>query len=91
MNVRAAVPPLVESETFEDIDRSIEVLVPQGSLKLYREAPYWQEFFYISESEVPSNVGEVSTENTIIHKILRDGQLLILRDGKTYNVMGQEL
>ena len=91
MNVRAAVPPLVESETFEDIDRSIEVLVPQGTLKLYREAPYWQEFFYISESEVPSNVGEVSTENTIIHKILRDGQLLILRDGKTYNVMGQEL
>ena len=91
MNVRAAVPPVVESETFEDIDRSIEVLVPQGTLKLYREAPYWQEFFYISESEVPSNVGEVSTENTIIHKILRNGQLLILRDGKTYNVMGQEL
>lgn len=91
MNVRATVPPLVESETFEDIDRSIQVLVPQGTLKLYREAPYWQEFFYISESEVPSNVGEVSTENTIIHKILRDGQLLILRDGKTYNVMGQEL
>ena len=24
-------------------------------------------------------------------KILRDGQLLIIRDGKTYNVMGQEL
>lgn len=24
-------------------------------------------------------------------KILRDGQLLILRDGKTYTVMGQEL
>jgi len=91
MNVRATVPPLVESETFEDIDRSIQVLVPQGTLKLYREAPYWQEFFYILESEVPSNVGEVSTENTIIHKILRDGQLLILRDGKTYNVMGQKL
>ena len=24
-------------------------------------------------------------------KILRDGQLLIIRDDKTYNVMGQEL
>ena len=24
-------------------------------------------------------------------KILRDGQLLIIRDAKTYNVMGQEL
>ena len=29
--------------------------------------------------------------NTSIQKILRDGQLLIIRDGKTYNVMGQEL
>ena len=29
--------------------------------------------------------------NTSIQKILRDGQLLIIRDGKTYNAMGQEL
>lgn len=29
--------------------------------------------------------------NTPTQKILRDGQLLIIRDGKTYNVMGQEL
>ena len=26
-----------------------------------------------------------------VQKILRNGQLIILRDGKTYNVMGQEL
>ena len=31
------------------------------------------------------------TETPIVQKIMRDGQLLILRDGKTYNVMGQEL
>ena len=30
-------------------------------------------------------------ENTNIQKILRDGQLLILRDGVEYNVMGQEM
>mgnify|MGYP002513736531 FL=1 len=29
--------------------------------------------------------------NTPTQKILRDGQLLIIRDDKTYNVMGQEL
>ena len=31
------------------------------------------------------------TETSIVQKIMRDGQLLILRDGKTYNVMGQEI
>lgn len=39
-----------------------------------------------------SGVEDVDVDaNTPIQKILRDGQLLILRDGKTYNVMGQEL
>ena len=43
-------------------------------------------------------VGATDVENTQsqlpisnCQKILRDNQLLILRDGKTYNVMGQEL
>lgn len=36
-------------------------------------------------------VENISTNDANIQKFLRDGQLLILRDGKTYNVMGQEL
>jgi hypothetical protein len=32
-----------------------------------------------------------ASDNTSIHKILRNGQILIIRDGKTYNVMGQEM
>lgn len=39
-----------------------------------------------------SGVEDVDVDaNTPIQKILRDGQLLIIHDGKTYNVMGQEL
>lgn len=39
-----------------------------------------------------SGVEDVDVDaNTPIQKILRNGQLLIIRDGKTYNVMGQEL
>ena len=37
-----------------------------------------------------SGVEDVDVDaNTSIQKILRNGQLLIIRDGKTYNVMGQ--
>ena len=31
------------------------------------------------------------SETPIIHKVIRDGQLLIIRDGKTYTVLGQEV
>ena len=93
INVKAAVPPVVESETFEDIDRSIQVLVPQGTLKLYREAPYWQEFFNIAESAVMAGVENTMTPSTTTNcqKIIRDGNLVIIRDGVEYNVMGQQL
>lgn len=44
------------------------------------------QFFYVAEgieSVQPSNVG--------VQKILRDGQLFIIRDGKTYNAQGAEV
>ena len=46
----------------------------------------------LCDGGVPSDVNNIKmpTEETSI-KLLRDGQLLILRDGKTYNIMGQEL
>ena len=39
----------------------------------------------------PTDVENVSNETNATEKVLRNGQLFILRDGKTYNVMGQEL
>ena len=39
----------------------------------------------------PTDVENVSNETNATEKVLRNGQLFILHDGKTYNVMGQEL
>ena len=36
-------------------------------------------------------VDNISTNNANIQKIIRNGQLLIIRDGKTYNTMGAEI
>ena len=55
-----------------------------------------------SNQTINSHTGEFSTQSTTAvdnipsptttcQKLLRDGQLLILRDGKTYTIMGQEL
>ena len=38
-------PPTIEWNTFENVDRSILLEVPNADL--YREAPYWQEFYNI--------------------------------------------
>ena len=43
------------------------------------------------EEVIYSSVENTTANTSTAQKLLRNGQLLILRDGKTYNVMGQEL
>lgn len=52
--------------------------------------PYsWMIRAYIGQSEEPTGVDNLSTnDQRQTTKILRDGQIFILRDGKTYNVLG---
>ena len=40
--------------------------------------------------EISTNMEQVET-NVVCTKVLRDGQIMIVRDGKTYSVMGQLL
>ena len=91
MTVNATTPPVVEAETFEDIDRSIPLYVPIGTALQYKAADYWCEFFNVIEYNAPSAVDNISSPNANTRKLLRDGQLLIIRDGKTYNIMGAEI
>ena len=66
--------------------------VPKESLEDYKSAIYWKDFGII----LP--IAPTGTENThsknnnssSFTKVILNGQLLILRDGKTYTVMGVE-
>ena len=91
MNVDALIPPTVAARTFEEVDRTIPVYVPDEVVPAYQSAPIWQEFNIQGKSDAPSAVDNIQSHTTNTQKLLRDGQLLILRDGKTYNAMGQEL
>ena len=91
MNVDAIVPPIVASRTFEDVDRTIPVVVPDESVSVYKSAPVWQEFNIQGKSEVPTALDNIHAENSDTRKLLRDGQLLILCNGKTYTIMGAEI
>ena len=93
MYVNALVPPTIEAKTFEDVDRATPVFVPRGTIALYQADQYWSEFFNMAEYDAPSgNLNTaVGNENHALRKVLRNGQVIILRGDKEYNVMGQAL
>ena len=91
MNVDALIPPTVATRTFEEVNRSIPVYVPDEVVPAYQAAPVWQEFNIQGKSNAPSALDNISSPISNNQKLLRDGQLLIIRDGKTYTIMGAEI
>ena len=91
INVSATTPPAVEARTFEDVDRSIPVYVPDAAVNDYKAAPVWQEFNIVGKEGVSTSMDNLNTSTYGIQKLLRDGNLVIIRDGVEYNVMGQQL
>ena len=91
IHVKATTPPTIKAKTFFDVNRHIPVYVPDEVVDAYKDDPYWSEFDIQGESKAPSAVDNIPSVVTNTQKIMRNGQLIILRDGKTYNVMGVEV
>lgn len=82
-------PPYITRNTFINVDKNIPVYVPEDALVDYQNARYWNEFNIIGANTGVENITGDNTTN--VQKVLRDGQVLILHDGKTYTVTGQEI
>ena len=54
------------------------------------DLPLYEELGCIY-NEDPTALENIQTSSSSAHKIVRDDQLLIIRDGKTYNIMGVEI
>ena len=46
---------------------------------------------FTTKSNVSTSVSDIHDPKSDIRKLIRDGQLIIIRDGKTYNAMGVEM
>ena len=95
----ATTPPIMRDGESEDEYPAFlgvpvsEILlyVPAESIDAYKEANQWKEFGQILPIESTS-VDYVEQPSLVkVQKLLQNGQVLILRDGKTYNVMGIEV
>lgn len=92
---KAIVPPTKGGSIFssEIKSNSIPLYVPAESIEAYKAEPEWKMFMVFPISESPTAVfgTEASTQSEDFVKFLHNGQLLIHREGKTYNVQGAEV
>ena len=88
----AEIPPTLGSLAFYNVSTTIPVYVACSSVSAYQSAKGWKDFTNIQcMPEDESAVDNVHSQSTDTQKLIRDGQLLILRDGKTYNAQGAAL
>ena len=91
----AILVPTTSHEVFNYVPISSAVLyVPDEAVDIYKYMKPWSEFSMILPiSQLPSGVENVQTSiiDASKTKIIRDGQVIILHNDKSYNVMGQEM
>ena len=88
IKVQAYYPCTATSATFNGIDKDqVTLIVPKGTVSLYRQAEGWKEFKLITDgTQAIEQAGCPSAGQ----KILQDGRVLI-RGDKTYTLTGQEV
>lgn len=69
----------------EGVDYTYDITVKDASSKTIKS--YAGEF----TTGLYTAVDNITTDNANTQKLLRNGQLLIIRDGKTYTIMGAEI
>ena len=86
----AITPPSLNTG-FLQVDNSIPVYVPKESVEAYQSsdwATYFSDFRAIGSEGIEQITND---ELQMTNKVIRDGQLLIERNGKTYNAQGAEV
>ena len=74
----------------------IKLYVPDESVEAYKAALIWKDFDVQPMAETPTGLEESSSlqggdRGRLTNKVIRNGQLLIEKNGKIYNVVGQQL
>ena len=88
----STTPPTIHKYSFDNYNATL--YVPCASIAEYTAHEVWSLFTNIQCIEdVETSIENTQSQSpmTDCQKIIRNGQLVIIRDGKTYNAIGQEL
>ena len=84
-------PMTITYDTFHpEVYSKAVLLVPAGTKEAYEAVDCWRRFQTITETGTPTALHNTIINEEIQKKIL-NGQLIIIRDGKTHTVMGAEI
>lgn len=87
----ASTPQEINALVFNDVDvPNCKLYVPKGSVELYKDEPYWRDFYKILPLDETA-IENVTNQSSSTDKVMRDGQILIQKGDKTYTVTGQEV
>ena len=87
IHVNAVLPPDIMAKTFYEVSRETPVYVPEESIDIYKNHIYWGELNIIDTRQGIEGVGAEGKA----HKIVRDGQILIIRGDRTFTTTGAEV
>ena len=91
ITVLSTTPPAIIVETFVGVNRTIPVYVPAESVADYKGDTYWKEF-NIQANATPIDYTQADeTTSAARCKVIREGQVYILRGDKTYTATGIEV
>lgn len=91
---RAYTPPVIGTDCFKDIDKTITVYVPKESIELYQLYAGWSEFQYILPIEdLPSNSSnqQVDFNNEATQKYFERGGLSIKQGKNLFDISGRKI
>ena len=92
ITVNSVTPPSIQAKTFYDVKRQIPVYVPDEAVSAYEGDTYWREFDIQGISNMPMGINQITNDKwEMTNKIIRNGQIFILRGDKTYTLTGQEV
>ena len=85
------VKPKFEADIAVIVGDFVEVVGKLVNYNGYLPEVYPGVYTIVNDPEIPTGTSDIQLPTSNTKKVVKAGQLLILRDGKTYNVMGQEL
>ena len=90
---RALTPQIITTEVFYGVDvTEITLYVPKQSIALYQKAEVWKDFNQILPLQDTEGMEEIIQHPTAnSQKLIKNGQLFILRGDKVYTLHGQEV
>jgi len=85
------IKPMYEADIAVKVGDFVEVVGKLVNYNGYLPEVYPGVYTIVNEPELPTGTSDIHLPTSNTKKVVKDGQLLILRDGKTYTVMGAEI